>query len=240
MPRKIPTEHAHQPPGERGTLPPPREHTDPIVCPNEDRIAEIERRLGEVENRAPEQLPVPFDAETLERDLIEAVSRNMEDGDSSDRLEFIVKRLNSIEARQTEMLSRLDNLEARPHISEETIRQLDDGLNAKIQHLVESKVAGALGDLRSRVISVERNTTSVTTTADPDSAKLGKLSEIVASLGSYVTEIETSVETRHTDLEQRYRELAEHITDNNLQTMKLSTRLYRALAALENDEADAA
>ena len=142
MPRKMPIEHAHVPPGERGKRNSSHEHYAEIICPNDDRIAEIERRLGEVENRAPEQLPVPFDVGKIERDLIEAVSRETS---ASDQLQFVIKRLNTIEARQTEMLSRLDNLEARPHISEETIRQLDDGLNAKIQHLIEKHVAALWG-----------------------------------------------------------------------------------------------
>ena len=72
--------------------------------------------------------------------------------------------------------------------------------------------------------------------SDPDSDKLCRISEIVGSLGTYVRDIESTVDQRHSELEQRYAELAEHITDNNLQVMKMNTRLYRALAALEHDE----
>ena len=84
-------------------------------------------------------------------------------------------------------------------------------------------------------MTIERNTTTAVAGTDPDSAKLAKLAEIVSSLGSYVSEIESTVEQRHGAIEQKYAELAEHITDMNLQTMKLAARLYRALQALEHD-----
>ena len=143
---------------------------------------------------------------------------------------FLTKRINALEARVAE-------LEARPVVSEDMLRQLNDALHAKMQAIIEQQVNKALGDLRSRVVTIEKSSNSVTTTkSDPDSAKLGRIAEIVQSLGGYVREIETTVEHKHTELEQRYAELAEHITDNNLQTMKLNTRLYRALAALEHDD----
>lgn len=238
MPRKIPIEHVHQPPGQRGSLDATRLQYVEVDCPNDDRIAEIERRLGELEAREPEQLPVPagFDFDAIERQLIESVSQQAA---PSDQMGFVVKRLEAIEGRLTELAARVDELDARPHVSEDTIRQLDDGLNAKINHMIEKHANRALGDIRSRLVTIERNTTTTVAGSDPDSAKLAKLAEIVSSLGSYVSEIESTVEQRHGALEQQYAELAEHITDTNLKTMKLSTRLYRALQALEHD-ADAA
>ena len=143
---------------------------------------------------------------------------------------FLTKRINALEARVAE-------LEARPVVSEDMLRQLNDALHAKMQAIIEQQVNKALGDLRSRLVTVEKKSTSVTTTAqDPDSAKLTRLATMLQSFGEMVRDIETNVDTRHSDLEQRYAELAEHITDNNLKVMKMSTRLYRALAALEHDD----
>ena len=56
------------------------------------------------------------------------------DGDSVNP--FLVKRLESIEGRLTELAHRVDGIESRPHISDETMAQLGDGMNSKIQHLV--------------------------------------------------------------------------------------------------------
>jgi len=143
---------------------------------------------------------------------------------------FLTKRINALEARVAE-------LESRPVVSEDMLRQLNDALHAKMQAIIEQQVNKALGDLRSRLVTVEKKSTSVTTTAqDPDSAKLTRLATMLQSFGEMVRDIETNVDTRHSDLEQRYAELAEHITDNNLKVMKMSTRLYRALAALEHDD----
>jgi uncharacterized coiled-coil protein SlyX len=143
---------------------------------------------------------------------------------------FLAKRINALEAR-------VADLEARPVVSDETLKQLNDALHAKLQTLIEQRVNKALGDLRSRVVTIEKNSTSVTTTnQDPDSTKMTRLATMLQSFGEMVREIETTVDQRQTDLEQRYAELAEHITDNNLQVMKMSTRLYRALAALEHDD----
>ena len=157
------------------------------------------------------------------------------DGDSVNP--FLIKRLESIEGRLTELAHRVDGLEARPHISDETMAQLGDGLNSKIQNLVESHVNRALGDLRSRVVSVEKSTAITTTGADPDSSKLAKLASAIQSFGEYVERVENDLEGRVSAVEQACAEVTEHITETNLSTMKLSTRLYRALKALEHDEA---
>lgn len=236
MPRKIPIDHPHAPPGQRGTLDSTREHYVEVECPNDARIAEIERRLSSLESRPePEQLPVPFDVGQIERDLIEAVSRETS---ASDQMQFVIKRLNTIEARQTEMFARLDNLENRPHISEETIRQLDDGLNVKIQHMIEKHVNGAMGEVRSRLIKIERS--APTSDSEAPSGQVAKLAQAIKSFGEYVERVENDLEGRVSAVEQMCAEVSEHITETNLSTMKLSTRLYRALKALDHDEADAA
>lgn len=212
-------------------------------CPNDGRIAKIEGRLADFGQRLADfgqrlddfgqrlddfgKLVAEIPTQSSEAPPAEPVSRETID---NDRVEFLAKRINAIEAR-------LISLENRPHVSEETINSLNDALHAKMQSIIEQQVNRALGDLRSRVVTIEKTSNSVTThKTDPDSAKLGRIAEIVQSLGGYVREIETTVEHKHTELEQRYAELAEHITDNNLQTMKLNTRLYRALAALEHDD----
>ena len=142
---------------------------------------------------------------------------------------FLAKRCKQLEDRIAE-------LEDRPVVSDDTLKQLNDALHAKLQTLIEKKVNAALGDLRSRVIAVEKNSTSLTTQQDPDSAKLTRLAAMLQSFGEMVREIETSVDQRQTEIEQQHAELREHITENNLQVMKMSTRLYRALAALEHDD----
>src|SRR6056300_72353 len=200
-------------------------------CPNEARIGKIEARLDDFGKRLDEVgtslTEIGQREPVLQVQPADNVSRETVD---ADRVEFLAKRINALEAR-------IVTLENRPHISEETINSLNDALHAKMQSIIEKQVNKALGDLRSRVVTIEKSSNSVTTTKnDPDSAKLGRIAEIVQSLGGYVREIETTVEHKHTELEQRYAELAEHITDNNLQTMKLNTRLYRALAALEHDD----
>jgi len=148
-----------------------------------------------------------------------------------DRMGFVVKRLNAIEARLTE-------LESRPYLSPEDIRQLGDGLNTKIKGMIEKHVNSALGDVRSRLVTVERNTTT-NTAGEPQSAQLAKLAEMVRNFGELVQTVERDFDGRIAHVEQMYAEVAQHISDTNLKTLQLSTRLYRALQALESD-ADAA
>jgi septation ring formation regulator EzrA len=105
-----------------------------------------------------------------------------------------------------------------------------------LQTLIERQVTAALGDLRSRLVTVERKSTSVTTQQDPDSAKLTRLAAMMHSFGEMVKEIESSVDQRQTDIEQRYAELAEYITDNNIKVMKLAGKLHGAMQALEADD----
>ena len=183
-----------------------------------DRIAEIERQLAEAISSPPAVIP--------------------QDDDLSDRVEFVVKRLAALESRLTEYAGRLDEIAARPHISEETIRQLDDGLNAKIRTMIESHVNKAMGDVRSRLVTVERNATTVIE-GEPQSKQLAKLADVVRNFGECVKTVESDFDERIAHVEQMYAEVAEHITDNNLKTMQLSTRLYRALKALEQDDAAA-
>lgn len=195
-------------------------------------LADVYQRLSDLESRQPEQLPVPADVDfgALERQLVDSVARE------TDPHGFLAKRLEALEGRLTETAARLDAHEQLPHISEDTIRQLDDGLHAKIQAMITKHVNGALGDVRSRLVTIERNTTTAVAGADPDSAKLAKLAEIVSSLGEYMASIEKTVE----EVDQKYAELVEYITDTNLKTMTLSTRLYRALKALEEPDERAA
>jgi len=238
MPRKIPRDPQHDFPTPRGyrKVEADGERYIEIDCPNDDRIAEIERRLAGLEGSVPAEVgPDPVMVEQLRelRDEVgalaarEPVSRETLGDDQG---LFLTKRINAIEAR-------VADLEARPVVSDETLKQLNDALHAKLQTLIEQRVNKALGDLRSRVVTIEKNSTSVmTTNQDPDSAKITRLATMMQSFGELIREVETTVDQRQTDLEQRYAELAEHITDNNLQVMKMSTRLYRALAALEHDD----
>jgi uncharacterized coiled-coil protein SlyX len=142
---------------------------------------------------------------------------------------FLAKRCKQLEDRIAE-------LEARPVVSDDTLKQLNDALHAKLQTLIERQVTAALGDLRSRLVTVERKSTSVTTQQDPDSAKLTRLAAMMHSFGEMVKEIESSVDQRQTDIEQRYAELAEYITDNNIKVMKLAGKLHGAMQALEADD----
>lgn len=212
----------------------------------------LNKRLTELEKR-PVELPTRNDNADCERqqnDRIAAIEGRIEkletapvplvpatDGlaEIKDRVEFVVKRLAALDARMTEYAGRLDEVEARPHVSQDMIQQLDDGLNAKIQHMVTKHVNGALGDVRSRLVTVERASTTGQS-GDSDSAKISKLASMLQSFGEMLREIETTVDQRQTDLEQLCAELSEHVTDSNVKVMQVSTRLYRALAALQSDD----
>jgi len=148
---------------------------------------------------------------------------------------FLAKRCQQLEAKLTEAEARLAELEARPTVSEDTIRQFDDAFNSKVNTLVEKRVNAALGDLRSRVVSVEKKSTSLTTQQDPESAKISRLASLMQSFGEYIKEVETSVEKRQTDIENAHAQLAEYITDNNVKVMKLASKLHAAMQALETD-----
>ena len=172
-------------------------------------------------------------------DLVDAsVAAMSEDGGEVNP--FLIKRIESIEARLTEQGGRVDGIENRPHVSEETLKQLDDGLNAKIKHLVEKHVNSALGDLRQRLIALEKAAKTIThEPGEPQSSQVAKLADAIHSFGKYVSTVESDLEARVAAVEQIHAELAENITDNNLKLMKVNTRLYKALKALEYDEAAA-
>ena len=182
---------------------------------------------------------VPFRQDDPERgqhfhvDLDELASLPMGDGDNPNP--FLIKRVENAEARLTELGNRVDGI---PHVSEDTLRQLDDGLNAKIQHMVEKHVNSALGDLRRRVVALERKSQAVATASEgePQSAQLAKLAEAVQSFGKYVATVETDLEERVAAVEQLYAELSENMTENNLKVMKVNVRLFKALKALEYDD----
>jgi uncharacterized coiled-coil protein SlyX len=143
---------------------------------------------------------------------------------------FLTKRINALEARVAE-------LEARPVVSEDMLRQFNDAFNARVDAIVEQKVNKAMGDVRSRLVTVEKKSTSLTTTAqDPDSTKITRLATLMQSFGEVVRDVENSFEQRCAELDQKYAEISEHITETNLKIMQLMTKLYRALAALEHDD----
>lgn len=227
MERPYTTNRAHMP-GPRGST---ADTDSNQPCPNEGRIGAIESRLSELEGSF-NDLGQRFDEIDLTVPVVTVTEDKSNPSRDDDRIEFIAKRINAIE-------SRIVQLENRPYVSEETVQGLNDALHAKMQSIIEKTVNRSLGDLRSRVVTIEKTSSSVTHSEgerDADSTKLARIAEIVQSLGGYVREIESTVVERHDELEQRYAELAEHITDNNLKTMQLNTRLYRALAALEHDE----
>lgn len=169
-------------------------------------------------------------------DLVDAsVAAMSEDGGEVNP--FLIKRIESVEARLTEQGSRVDDIEARPHVSDETLKQLDDGFNAKINHMVTKHVNGALGDLRQRLIALENAAkTIVHSSGEPQANQVAKLAEAIHAFGQYVKTVEGDLEARVAAVEQIHAELAENITDNNLKLMKVNTRLYKALKALEYDD----
>ena len=166
-------------------------------------------------------------------------------GGAGERIEFLIRRLEAIESRLTEMGARLDEVEARPQVSEKTLKELMDGINTRFKALVEKLVNAAMGDVKSRLVTVERSVEKGVPVGDNsrDSDKLNRLAQIVSSLGSYVNDIESTVENRNEDLERRYAEMSEHmanvndhIATINADALRMKTRMYRALKALDVDE----
>jgi uncharacterized coiled-coil protein SlyX len=162
----------------------------------------------------------------------------------AERVEFLIRRLESIESRLTEMGARLEEVEGRPQVSEKTLRELMDGINTRFKSLVEKLVNAAMGDVKSRLVTVERTVEKgVPATNGGEGDKLNRLAQIVSSLGAYVNDIEGTVEARNEDLERRYAEMSEHmatvndhIATINADALRMKTRMYRALKALDVDE----
>lgn len=199
---------------------------------HQETVREIETLPPEVMGRI----------EKIERALNEL---EFPSSDQSDRVMFLAKRLDALESRQTEWSHRLDEVEGRPHISAETVRQLNDGLNEKFKHMIEKLVNAAMGDVRSRLVSVERTVEAPRAiTGGEDAAKLSRLAEMLAALGKYVQTIERDLDQRNQDVERLYAEMSEHmvtvndhISDINSGALLMKTRMYRALKALETEEA---
>ena len=206
-------------------------------CPNDDRIGAIERRLDAIENVVPDDGGPDWRLEEKIlnlQDEVAALARREptvpRETIGDDQAAFIARRLNALEGR-------IADLEARPVVSDETLQQLNDALHAKLQTLIEQQVNRALGDLRSRVVTIEKSSNSVTTTAsDPDSAKITRLAAMLQSFGEMIRDIETTVSQRQDDIEQRYAEMAANITDNNVKVLKLASKLHGAMQALEHDD----
>lgn len=159
------------------------------------------------------------------------------------RVDFLIRKIDNLEARLNSLVDNVTALEARPHVSEEMIVQLNDGLTGRFTAQIEQLVNQAMGDLRSRVVTIERTYSVPSTGQDPDSAKLTKLGQIVDSLADYVKSFEVAVDDRHDDLERRYAEIAEHIAAVNknilnvtTETMRMKGKLLRAVTALEANE----
>lgn len=151
------------------------------------------------------------------------------------RIEFLAKKVDKLAAR-------LEAVEARPHITEDTVKQLNDGLNVKFQTLIEKLVNKALGDVRSRLVTVERTIEKVPAKAgsEPESAQLTRIGEIVHSLGKCVGTIQGDFDKRTDDLEQRYAEMFEHVTSINADVLRTKTMFHEALKAFQPKDQDAA
>ena len=150
-----------------------------------------------------------------------------------ERVGFLIRTLQSYESRLIAVESRLVDVEARPHLSENTVRELMDGINTRFHEKIKELVAASNGELRSQISVLK--TSSVAKT-EPASDQLAKLAGIVKATGEYVRSFEQSVEQHNADLEEKYAAIAAHLDSTNSDVVRVKTMVYRLAAAVREDE----
>lgn len=147
---------------------------------------------------------------------------------------FLIKTLQSYESRLIAVEARVEDVEARPHLSEATVRELMTGINTRFHDKIKELVAQSNGDMRSQITALK--STAVTRQTEPASDQLAKLSRLIDSVGDYVKTFERTVEDQNSALEEKYAAIAAHLQQTNGDVMKVKTMVYRLAAAVREPE----
>ena len=182
--------------------------------------------VSEIKEYISSQQQIPGGTTEIVR--VESVPAELEE-----RIGFMVRTLQSYEGRLTTVEARLQDVEARPHLSEATVRELMDGINTRFHEKIKELVASSNGDLRSQ-ISVLKTTNSISR-PEPASEQLAKLASIVKATGEYVRSFEQSVEQHNADLEEKYAAITSHLESTKGDVLKVKTMVYRLAAAVRED-----
>lgn len=162
MPRKVPTEHRHEPPSERGVA--PIEQPKPFECPNNERIAALERQFEAFQamlSERPEQLPAVID----------------DDGHTEQRFQMMTRQITTLR----EQVEEVRNL---PRLSPDDVNSLSTALNTRVGQMIEDAITKEVTQLKIRLSSMER-------TSAPSLAKdVEQLGRIVTETGKLVASLD--------------------------------------------------
>ena len=204
MPRKLPTQHRHEPPTEPGAhlvLKEPNEH----VCPNGDRIAALERQFENfMQNfEQPEQLPAVIDNDASEH--------------NEQRFMAMTRQITSLR----EQVSEVANL---PRLSPDDVNNLTTAMNTRVQTMIEDAIGREVTKIKIRMSSVERS-------SGPSLAnEVEMLGAIVTETGKLVAALDErgrSLETEVTEAKAAFRSLRNEFNTD------LSNSLQAVVATLQ-------
>ena len=166
MPRKIPTNHKHEPPGE-SVAALGQEHA-PFACSNVERIAALERQFEQFIDHLserPEQLPAVVD-----------------DGDHNEqRFQMMVSQISNLREQ-------VEEVRDLPRLSPDDVNSLSTALNTRVGQMIEDGITKEVTQIKIRLSSMER-TSAPTLQKDVEQlglivAETGKLAIAVSERGN--------------------------------------------------------
>ena len=213
MPKPVHKQHRHDLPtqlvpvisgGDDQNLPIPHDQATEIECPNNDRIAEIERRLDQrisaLDNKV-EAIAIPAPVQVVDGGLEEHTQQQI-----------------AAMLRQVETLrSQVETIADKPQLTPDQVNGLASGFDARVQKLVDA----AVSTVRDEIQRVKIEVSSVKRSSATD------LAEQVELLGNMVTETGKLV----VHLSDRGSELERNVNDTKTQLGALRAEFLGDLSA---------
>lgn len=201
MPREIQTRHRHQPPGndQLRTDFVDDEHTFG-PCPNDERIAAIERQITELFDKHRQIVAQP----------VEQLPAVIQEVDT----DHIDQRINGMMRHIETLREQVVSLSEAPRLDASDVNSLSTALNTRVQSMIDE----AIGSLKVRVSTIER--TSAPTMAN-EIQQLGKIVIETGKLVASVDERTRDLEEGHVRSQQRLREISKEFNAGMARSLSL-------------------
>ena len=140
MPRKLPTEHRHEPPAPISTALVPSDTAED--CPNDARIAALERQFARFQDEfaRPAQLPA-------------VIEHNDNAEHNEQRFAAMARQIQNLR----EQVSEVQNL---PRLTQDDVNNLTTALNTRVSSMIEDVISREVTQIKIRMSSMERSSSS--------------------------------------------------------------------------------
>lgn len=201
MPREIQTRHRHQPPGNDQLRPDSvdDDYSD-LPCPNDERIAAIERQITELFDKHRQIVAQPVEQ-------LPAVIQEVDTAHIDQRINGMMRHIETLREQVTALSS-------APSLNADDVNNLSTALNTRVQSMIDE----AIGSLKVRVATIER--TSAPTMAN-EIQQLGKIVIETGKLVASVDERTRDLEEGHVRSQQRLREISKEFNAGMARSLSL-------------------